>query len=86
MEEGRFTIAQANAELDEDGQFVERAGQCAATRWRCDADPLVKTLIMMDVSPKQLVSVAAALIPFLENDDANRGFDGIQHACVRLFL
>ncbi|SET78388.1 DNA-directed RNA polymerase subunit beta [Oceanicella actignis] len=73
-EEMRHTIAQANAELDEEGRFVNelvscrRAGEHTIAR-REDID-------MMDVSPKQLVSVAAALIPFLENDDANRALMG----------
>ena len=74
MDEGRFTIAQANAELDKSGKFVgelipiRRAGEIGLAR-PDDID-------LMDVSPKQLVSVAAALIPFLENDDANRALMG----------
>ncbi len=73
-QEGRHTIAQANAALDEDGGFVDDLVSCRqngefamATRASID---------MIDVSPKQLVSVAAALIPFLENDDANRALMG----------
>ena len=74
MEEGKYTIAQANAELDEKGAFVgelipvRRAGEIGLTR-PTDVE-------YVDVSPKQLVSVAAALIPFLENDDANRALMG----------
>ncbi|MEK9850546.1 MAG: DNA-directed RNA polymerase subunit beta, partial [Candidatus Puniceispirillum sp.] len=74
MEEGRYTIAQANAELDKKGKFVgelipvRRAGDIGLAR------PV--DIELMDVSPKQLVSVAAALIPFLENDDANRALMG----------
>ena len=74
MEEGRYTIAQANAELDADGNFVgelipvRRAGEIGLSR-PTDVE-------YVDVSPKQLVSVAAALIPFLENDDANRALMG----------
>ena len=74
MEEGRYTIAQANAELDAKGQFVgelipiRRAGEIGLAR--------PTDIELMDVSPKQLVSVAAALIPFLENDDANRALMG----------
>ncbi len=73
-DEVRYTIAEANAELDEDGRFVEdlvparRRGDIGLVR-REDID-------LIDVSPKQLVSVAAALIPFLENDDANRALMG----------
>ena len=74
MEEGRYTIAQANAELDAKGVFVgelipvRRAGEIGLAR--------PTDIELMDVSPKQLVSVAAALIPFLENDDANRALMG----------
>jgi len=74
MEEDKYTIAQANALLDEDGRFVKDLIQ---TRRRGDylmAPP--DEIDFMDVSPKQLVSVAAALIPFLENDDANRALMG----------
>jgi len=74
MEEGRYTIAQANAQLDDKGIFVgelipiRRAGEIGLAR--------PTDIEYMDVSPKQLVSVAAALIPFLENDDANRALMG----------
>ena len=74
MEEGRYTIAQANAELDAKGNFVgelipvRRAGEIGLAR--------PTDIEYVDVSPKQLVSVAAALIPFLENDDANRALMG----------
>ncbi|MGF1476721.1 MAG: DNA-directed RNA polymerase subunit beta [Geminicoccaceae bacterium] len=74
MEEGRYTIAQANAELTEDRRFVNELVSC---RHRSDfllVAPEASEFI--DVSPKQLVSVAAALIPFLENDDANRALMG----------
>src|SRR4051812_46827251 len=74
MEEAKHTIAQANAELNADRTFGEdivssrRAGEfLMAPR---------ETITLMDVSPKQLVSVAASLIPFLENDDANRALMG----------
>ena len=74
MEEVRHVIAQANAELNKDGGFAEElissreAGEfLIAPRDR---------ITLMDVSPKQLVSVAASLIPFLENDDANRALMG----------
>jgi DNA-directed RNA polymerase subunit beta len=74
MEEGRYTIAQANAPIDEKGKFVE---DLIPVRRRGDiglARP--EDIQLIDVSPKQLVSVAAALIPFLENDDANRALMG----------
>ena len=74
MEEGRYTIAQANAELDQNGRFVE---ELVPVRRQGDfglARP--EDIDLIDVSPKQLVSVAAALIPFLENDDANRALMG----------
>ena len=74
MEEGRYTIAQANAELDKKGKFV---GELIPVRRAGDIGLARPTDIeLMDVSPKQLVSVAAALIPFLENDDANRALMG----------
>ncbi len=74
MEEGRYTIGQANSELDADGRFVHDLVSC-----RKGGDFLMvrpEDIDYMDVSPKQLVSVAAALIPFLENDDANRALMG----------
>ncbi len=74
MEEGRYTIAQANAELDKKGAFATELVSC-----RRDGDfSMVRSadIDFIDVSPKQLVSVAAALIPFLENDDANRALMG----------
>ncbi len=68
-------IAQANAPLDESGHFKEREVSC---RFRSDFIPKMpaKKVEYMDVSPKQLVSVAASLIPFLEHDDANRALMG----------
>ena len=74
MEEGRYTIAQANAVLDSEGRFKD---DLVAARQNGDymmARP--ETIDLIDVSPKQIVSVAAALIPFLENDDANRALMG----------
>ena len=74
MDEGRYAIAQANAELDAKGQFV---GELIPVRQGGEtslASP--QEVELMDVSPKQLVSVAASLIPFLENDDANRALMG----------
>ncbi len=74
MEEGRYTIAQANAELDDKGKFVSDLVSCRQGGEFIMAQP--ETIEFIDVSPKQLVSVAASLIPFLENDDANRALMG----------
>jgi DNA-directed RNA polymerase subunit beta len=73
-EESRHTIAQANAVLDADGRFVN---DLVSTRQGGEfmLNP-VENVDLIDVSPKQLVSVAASLIPFLENDDANRALMG----------
>jgi DNA-directed RNA polymerase subunit beta len=74
MEESRYTIAQANAELDENGRFSADLVSC-----RVNGDYVMSkpdAIELIDVSPKQIVSVAAALIPFLENDDANRALMG----------
>ncbi len=74
MEEGRYTVAQANAPIDTRGRFTEELIVC---RHAGDVLQLPPDKVdYMDVSPKQLVSVAAALIPFLENDDANRALMG----------
>ena len=74
IEEGRYKIAQANAELDDDGHFVN---EFVSVRVGGDFTIVPPADIeFIDVSPKQLVSVAAALIPFLENDDANRALMG----------
>jgi DNA-directed RNA polymerase subunit beta len=73
MEEAKHVIAQANIDL-KDGEIVE---ELVPGRINGDSQLLTKeTVDMMDVSPKQVVSVAAALIPFLENDDANRALMG----------
>ncbi len=74
MEEGKYTIAQANAPFDSDGTFQDELISCRARGDFLMATPDV--IDYLDVSPKQLVSVAAALIPFLENDDANRALMG----------
>ncbi|TPQ41250.1 DNA-directed RNA polymerase subunit beta [Bradyrhizobium guangdongense] len=74
MEEGRYTVAQANVPLDAKGRFTEDLVVC---RHAGEVLPVTPDKVdYMDVSPKQLVSVAAALIPFLENDDANRALMG----------
>ncbi len=74
MEEAKYTVAQANAPLDDNRSFVNDlviAREAGDVQMHPVAD-----IDLMDVSPKQLVSVAAALIPFLENDDANRALMG----------
>ena len=74
MEEQKHTVAQANAELNADGSFAEElvSARQAGEFLIAPRDQIT----LMDVSPKQLVSVAASLIPFLENDDANRALMG----------
>jgi DNA-directed RNA polymerase subunit beta len=74
MEEGKYTIAQANAELDDENNFVGDLISCRKAGDFVLISP--EEIDFVDVSPKQLVSVAAALIPFLENDDANRALMG----------
>ncbi len=74
MEEARYTVAQANVPIDTRGRFTEDLIVC---RHAGDVQMVPPAKVdFMDVSPKQLVSVAAALIPFLENDDANRALMG----------
>ena len=74
MEEAKHTIAQASAEVDADHRFTEELISARQAGEFLMALP--ETVTLMDVSPKQLVSVAASLIPFLENDDANRALMG----------
>jgi DNA-directed RNA polymerase subunit beta len=74
MEEAKHSVAQANVELDEQGGFVDEFVICRHAGEVMMAPR--ENVDLMDVSPKQLVSVAAALIPFLENDDANRALMG----------
>jgi len=73
-EEMKYTIAQANAKLDDKGKFIN---DLVSTRKSGEymLNP-AESVELIDVSPKQLVSVAASLIPFLENDDANRALMG----------
>jgi len=85
IEEGKV-IAQADVPLDSDGHFVEREVSC---RYKNDFPRVpAKQVEYMDVSPKQLVSVAASLIPFLEHDDANRALMGsnMQRQAVPLMV
>ncbi|MBL8638173.1 MAG: DNA-directed RNA polymerase subunit beta [Alphaproteobacteria bacterium] len=74
MEEAKYTIAQANSPLSEEGGFVDDLVSCRKAGENLMSHPAAIEYI--DVSPKQIVSVAAALIPFLENDDANRALMG----------
>src|SRR5437763_2668645 len=74
MEEGRYAIGQADVELEGNGRIAADLTNC-----RKNGDFILckpEDVDLIDVSPKQLVSVAAALIPFLENDDANRALMG----------
>ena len=74
IEENEYVIAQANAIMNPDGTFAEQFVPC-----RYQGEPLLKPpaeIQYMDVSPMQTVSVAAALVPFLEHDDANRALMG----------
>ena len=74
LEEEQFVIAQANAELDARSRFVrDRVSARKSGEYKMVSP---EELNFMDVSPKQLVSVAAAMVPFLENDDANRALMG----------
>ncbi|MEM9911477.1 MAG: DNA-directed RNA polymerase subunit beta, partial [Pseudomonadota bacterium] len=73
-EEMRHTVAQANATLDGEGKFVNEMVNTRQSGEYMLAP--VENVDLIDVSPKQLVSVAASLIPFLENDDANRALMG----------
>ncbi|GGL68699.1 DNA-directed RNA polymerase subunit beta [Wenxinia marina] len=73
-EEMRHTVAQANATIDESGKFVNEFVNTRQSGEYMLAP--VESVDLIDVSPKQLVSVAASLIPFLENDDANRALMG----------
>ncbi|MDH5377103.1 MAG: DNA-directed RNA polymerase subunit beta, partial [Gammaproteobacteria bacterium] len=74
IEEGRYVIAQANAGVDAEGNLVDNLVSC-----RVGGEFTLSTpdkIDFMDISPKQILSVAAALIPFLEHDDANRALMG----------
>src|SRR6201986_2898689 len=74
MDEGRYAIAQANVETDAEGHVLADLTNCRKGGDFVMTRP--EDIDLIDVSPKQLVSVAAALIPFLENDDANRALMG----------
>ncbi len=74
IEESNYVIAQANSELDDKGRFTADLVSVRHQNEFSLADP--STIQYMDVSPRQIVSVAASLIPFLEHDDANRALMG----------
>ncbi|WP_029421888.1 DNA-directed RNA polymerase subunit beta [Alicyclobacillus macrosporangiidus] len=85
-EEENYIVAQANAELTEDGRLADAE---VVARYRGDIIAVPRERVdYMDVSPKQVVSVATALIPFLENDDANRALMGsnMQRQAVPLLV
>jgi len=74
IEEGSYMIAQANAAMDSKGRLTDELVSCRTANEFTLANP--EQVQYMDVSPKQIVSVAASLIPFLEHDDANRALMG----------
>jgi DNA-directed RNA polymerase subunit beta len=74
MEETKYTIAQANSKVNKNGKITEDLVSCRQNLNFVLSKP--ENIDYIDVSPKQLVSVAASLIPFLENDDANRALMG----------
>ncbi len=84
--EDQFIVAQANAPIDEKGHFLTDKVTCRCKGDFIDVEP--ERVDYMDVSPKQLVSVAAGLIPFLEHDDANRALMGsnMQRQAVPLMV
>ena len=74
IDEGQYVIAQANTDLDADGNIIDEYVQC---RYKGESTVRRASDVQyMDVSPQQVISVAAALIPFLEHDDANRALMG----------
>ena len=85
-EEDNYHVAQANEPLDEEGHFVHKKVSGRRKEEIIEVDR--KQVQLMDVSPKQMVSVATALIPFLENDDANRALMGsnMQRQAVPLLV
>lgn len=85
-EESRYTIAQTSAKLDKDYRFTDEFVSCRKSGEFTMAPP--SDIDFIDVSPKQMVSVAASLIPFLENDDANRALMGsnMQRQAVPLLI
>src|SRR6266536_3393793 len=87
VEESRYTIAQATAELDRNGRLVGDAVLCRSAEGEAVTAP-PKAVEFMDVAPAQIVSVSTALIPFLEHNDANRALMGanMQRQAVPLLI
>jgi DNA-directed RNA polymerase subunit beta len=85
-DEDRFVVAQANEPVDKDGKFVHERVMSRVREHIVEVS--VSDVDLMDVSPKQVVSVATAMIPFLENDDANRALMGsnMQRQAVPLLI
>ncbi|MCQ4928087.1 hypothetical protein NE466_11145, partial [Veillonella parvula] len=69
-----YVVAQANSKLNDDGTFAEEVVMARATSENLEVT--IDKVDYMDVSPKQVVAVATACIPFLENDDSNRALMG----------
>jgi len=88
MQEAKYAIAQANAKIDKDGKFENDLVNCRVGAARDVMLMQREQVDYVDVSPKQVVSVAAALIPFLGHDDANRALMGsnMQRQAVPLLL
>lgn len=86
IEEARYAIAQANAKINDDGTFADEFVQCRKGNDQFLENP--ERIDYVDVSPRQVVSVAASLVPFLENDDANRALMGanMQRQAVPLLI
>ena len=84
--EDNYIVAQANEPLDAEGHFINERITCRQLDQFVEVPP--EMVDMMDVSPRQLVSVASAMIPFLENDDANRALMGcnMQRQAVPLLI
>ena len=85
-EEDNFVVAQANEELDEEGHFLNNN---VSGRYRDETSSFPKrTVDLMDVSPKMVFSVATSMVPFLQNDDANRALMGsnMQRQAVPLMI
>ena len=84
-EEDNYHVAQANEPLDEEGHFINKN---VSGRYREETQEYERSMFdYMDVSPKMVFSVATALIPFLENDDANRALmDHMQRQAVPLLM
>src|SRR3546814_6210827 len=82
MEEYRYVIAQANAELDDQGRFVAALVSCRKGGENMLMRP--ETIELVDVSPKQIVSVAAALIPFMEKDRKSTRLNSSHQCAARM--